>query len=62
MKEQILLSDVIGAIASTSLLAQFSVIASEGLRTSCHRPLFVSLCVVSGRWINSATVCGCSSP
>jgi hypothetical protein len=32
-KEQILLSDVIGAIASTSLLAQFSVIASEGLRT-----------------------------
>ncbi|CAI9005262.1 Secreted protein [Pseudomonas sp. IT-P44] len=62
LKEQILLSDVIGAIASASLLAQFSVIASEGPRTSCHRPLFVSPCVASGRWINSVTACGCSSP
>jgi hypothetical protein len=35
-KEQILLSDVIDAIASASLVAQFSVIASEGLRISCH--------------------------
>ncbi|CAI8722833.1 hypothetical protein EMIT0P253_130072 [Pseudomonas sp. IT-P253] len=57
-----MLSDVIGAIASTSLLAQFSVIASEGLHTSCHRLRFVSLCAAFGRWINSATACACSSP
>ncbi|CAI8977004.1 hypothetical protein EMIT0194MI4_770121 [Pseudomonas sp. IT-194MI4] len=57
-----MLSDVIGAIASASLVAQFSVIASEGLRTSCHRPHFGSLCVASGRWINSVTAFGYSSP
>ncbi|CAI8968888.1 Secreted protein [Pseudomonas sp. IT-P218] len=62
IKEQKLLSDVIAAIASASLLAQFSVIASEGLRISCHRPRSVSLCAGFGRWINSATACGCSSP
>ncbi|PVZ61304.1 hypothetical protein C9422_02430 [Pseudomonas sp. B1(2018)] len=61
-KEQILLSDVIGAIASASLVAQFSVIASEGLRTSCHRLRSASLCGAFGRWINSATAYGYSLP
>ncbi|CAI8796639.1 hypothetical protein EMIT0P4_10527 [Pseudomonas sp. IT-P4] len=61
-KEQILLSDVIDAIASASLVAQFSVIASEGLRISCHRLRSASLCVAFGRWINSATACGYSLP
>ncbi|CAI8970149.1 hypothetical protein EMIT0P74_70184 [Pseudomonas sp. IT-P74] len=62
IKEQILLSDVIDAIASASLVAQFSVIASEGLRISCHRLRSASLCVAFGRWINSATACGYSLP